>query len=166
MIQTQRLYIRPVELSDAGFLYQLMNTEDWIKYIGDRKIYTIEDAERYIKEKQLPQYERLSFGNFVVELEGVPIGCCGVYQREGLPHCDLGFAYLPAYYRKGYAYEAAVAIMDYCDHNFDVKKLDAITLPNNLSSIQLLERLGFSYVKDIKLPNDEEMLRLYHLSRP
>ena len=44
-LETDRLLLREYTLSDAPFIFKLMNSEGWLKNIGDRNIKTIEDAE-------------------------------------------------------------------------------------------------------------------------
>lgn len=163
MIKTERLNLQHSSIDYADFLFELMNSRDWIKYIGDRGIDTVEDARKYITNKQLPQLEKLGFGNYVVCIGDTPIGNCGIYRREGLEYGDLGFAFLEAYYNKGYAYEAAMAVMEdgYKNHNLNL--IQAITLPINKPSIRLLEKLGFEYKEQTRIPNDDEELLLYQI---
>lgn len=134
--ETERLIIKLVDINDAEFLMQLVNTEKWLKNIGDRHIHNLEDAEKYVREKNLPQIERLGFGNCVVILKSnnAKIGTVGLYDREGIEGVDIGFAYMEAYEGKGYAYEAARKIMDIGIHDFGMKKVSAITLPSNQSN--------------------------------
>ena len=52
--ETNRLFLRPTLEQDAELIYQLMNSSKFIKYVGDRNINSIEDAEKYIRTKMLP----------------------------------------------------------------------------------------------------------------
>ncbi len=150
-------------MEDAAFILELVNTPDWIRFIGDRNVHTIEEAAQYIRVRMLPQFERLGYGNFTVREKstGNPVGTCGIYDREGLEGCDLGFALLPQYYRKGYGFESAQALMHYASENWSVNNLKAITLEVNIPSRMLLEKLGFTLVGPIQLANDPEELLLY-----
>ncbi|WP_379966750.1 GNAT family N-acetyltransferase [Epilithonimonas sp. UC225_85] len=163
--ETERLIIKPVDINDAEFMMQLVNTEKWLRYIGDRNIHNLEDAEKYVREKNLPQIERLGFGNCVVILKSnqEKIGTVGLYDREGIEGVDIGFAYLEAYEGKGYAYEAARKIMDIGINEFGIKKVSAITLPENFSSIRLIEKLGLKFKEVVRIPNDDVDLNLYEL---
>ena len=91
--ETERLIIKLVDIDDAGFLMKLVNTEKWLKYIGDRNIHNLGDAEKYVREKNLPQIERLGFGNCVVILKSnnEKIGTVGLYDREGIEGVDIWF---------------------------------------------------------------------------
>ena len=164
--ETERLIIKLVDIDDSEFLMQLLNTEKWLKNIGDRNVHNLEDAHKYVREKNLPQIERLGFGNAVVILKSnnEKIGTVGLYDREGIDGVDIGFAFLEDYEGKGYAYESAKKIMDIGINDFGIKKVSAITLPENLSSIKLIERLGLKFKEVIRIPNDIEDLNLYELT--
>jgi [ribosomal protein S5]-alanine N-acetyltransferase len=161
--ETERLLLKPASVEDAAFVFELLNTPKWLQYIGDRNVNSIEDAEAYIKNRMLPQFERLGYGNYIVirKSDNIKIGSCGLYDREGLQGIDIGFAFLPEYEGKGYAYEAATTILDAGVHIFEIKKINAITLPSNFSSQKLLEKLGLKYIELIKIPNDDEELMYY-----
>jgi len=163
--ETDRLLLQPTTEEDALFLLELLNTPKWIKNIGDRNVYSIEDAKKYIADRITPQFEKLGYSNYTVirKSDAIKIGCCGIYDREGIEGVDLGFAFLPQYEKKGYAYESSNKIKQVAIDLFEIKKMSAITLPQNTSSQKLLEKLGFSFIKIINIPNDTEDLMLYEL---
>ena len=163
--ETERLIIRPTTTADAAFIYEVMNTEGWLKHIGDRGIKTEEDAKNYILEKMRPQQERLGYSNNTVirKSDGVKMGSCGLYDREGLEGVDIGFAFLPQYGKKGYAFEAATKIKELALKEFGLTQINAITTPANKKSQKLLEKLGLQFVKLIHLPNDDTELMFYQL---
>ena len=163
--QTKRLVIRPVNTDDAPFILELMNTPKWIKFIGDRHITNIEEASIYIKEKALSQLNKHGYTNNVVirKKDNVKMGTCGLYHREDRKDPDIGFAFLPSYENKGYAFEAASELMNVAKENLDFTELSAYTLEINLSSRKLLERLGFQLKGVGKLPNNTEELLHYHI---
>lgn len=115
--ETERLRICPTHTDDAAFLYQLMNTEGWLKYIGDRKIYSVKAARQYIREKIYPQHKKLGFSNNTLFLKNnnQPVGVCGIYFREIENRCDLGYALLREFEKNGLALEAARAVMRLSD---------------------------------------------------
>lgn len=164
-LETERLLLKPAQVEDAAFVFELLNTPKWKEFIGDRNVNSIEDAEAYITTRMLPQFERLNYGNYIVirKADNVKIGSCGLYDREGLEGIDIGFAFLPDYEGKGYAYEVASKILEVGINHFGIKNLSAITTQNNFSSQKLLEKLGLKYVKLITIPNDDEELMYYEL---
>jgi len=163
--KTERLIIRPTTTADAAFVYEVMNSKGWLEFIGDRGIKTIEDAKNYILEKMRPQQERLGYSNNTVirKSDGVKMGSCGLYDREGLEGVDIGFSFLPEYGKQGYALESALKVKELALTEFGLTQINAITTVANINSQKLLKKLGLRFVKMIRLPNDEEELMFYQL---
>jgi len=161
--ETERLILRPTIEEDAPFTLELLNSPKWLKYIGDRKVYDLDAAVKYIQEKIKPQYERLGYSNYTVirKSDGEKLGSCGIYDREGLEGVDIGFAFLPDYEKMGYGFESAQKIMSVGFEIFKIKKINAITTQENFASQKLLEKLGMKFSKLIRIPNDDEELMLY-----
>lgn len=163
ILETDRLFVRRLTLDDAAFILELVNDPDWLRFIGDRHVHSLDEARTYLLNGPLAMYSRSGFGLYAVVLKGsgVPIGMCGLIKREGLIDVDLGFAYLPEYRAQGYAYEAASAVMAYGRREFGLQRIVAITSLDNVRSIQLLEKLGFVFEKIIQLSDDGEELKLF-----
>lgn len=161
--ETERLVLKPADISDADFFLELYNMPSFIKYIGDRNLRTKQDAENYIKNRFLPQIEKLGFGNYVVILkeDNTKIGAVGIFEREGLDVLDIGFSFFEKYEGKGFAYEAANKLKDIAATDFGVKKISAITTKYNYSSQKLIEKLGLKFQKMVTIPNDDEELMYY-----
>ena len=163
MITTERLLLKKFQLEDAAFVLELVNTPAWLQYIGDRSVYSIEDAEKYLSDRLIASYATHGFGFYNVwhKEKNCPIGMCGLVKRDHLECPDLGFAFLPIFVGKGYAFEASQAVLDFAKQQLRLVELCAITLPNNLPSNGLLKKLGFELKQNIQLPEDEEELYLY-----
>jgi RimJ/RimL family protein N-acetyltransferase len=161
--ETNRLIISKLSLKDAPFFLKLVNTPHWIKYIGDRNLKTVKDAEDYLLNGTLKSYKEFGFGFYKLQLkeENKTIGTCGLIKREQLDDVDLGFAFLPEFEGKGFGYEASLAVITLAKKRFHLKKLLAITLPINSNSIKLLEKLGFIYQKSVKPFDDDKELLLF-----
>ena len=144
LFETERLQLRYYELSDAPFIYELMNSDGWLNYIGDRDIKSIADAEAYIEDNYLPSYKLNGYGAYLVILKetGVVIGSSGLYKRDNLEHPDVGFAFLTEHLGKGYGFEATARVMQYTREELGINTFLGITLPANIPSIKLLEKLG------------------------
>ena len=163
--ETGRLTLIPTSEDDAAFLLELFNTPKWLKYIGDRNIRTVDDARAYVREKIRPQLERLGFGSYTIvqKSDGQKIGMCGLYDRAGLEGIDIGFAFLPEFEGKGFAYEASLQLKNAAFTEFGIDELLAITTRDNYSSQKLLEKLGLKVAGTVKIPNDDEELLLYRI---
>lgn len=166
--ETERLRIRKFTADDTAFIFQLLNTPGWLKFIGDRNIKSEEDARLYLVNGPLFSYHRFGFGPYLVELKdsAEPIGMCSLIKRDSLPDVDLGFAFLQAHMGKGYGTEVSLAMIAHARNDFGIKKLVAITSTTNLPSTNLLKKLGFSCEGTIVLPGEtEELLFFTHLSK-
>jgi RimJ/RimL family protein N-acetyltransferase len=163
ILETDRLVVRQLTLDDAAFILELVNDPDWLRFIGDRGVRTLDDARNYLRNGPLAMYERVGFGLYLVERksDGVSLGMCGLIKREGLDDVDIGFAYLPQFRAQGHAFEAASATLAYGRQTFDLKRIVAITSLDNDRSIQLLGKLGFTFEKIIQLSDGGEELKLF-----
>jgi RimJ/RimL family protein N-acetyltransferase len=162
-IESERILLRPFTLEDGEFILELLNTEGWIRYIGDRNVKTIEQAKSYLLNGPLKSYETNGFGLSLAELktDQTPLGMCGLLKRNYLDHADIGFAFLPGHTGKGYAYEIVKEIVGDGLQRLRMEKILAITVPENSSSIKLLKKLGFGYEKNFISPDTGEDLCLY-----
>ena len=162
--ETNRLIISKITLDDAAFFLELVNIPNFIKYIGDRNLKTVEDAKTYLKNGTLKSYEDFGFGFYKLLLKeenNKAIGTCGLVKREQLDNVDIGFAMLPEYEGKGFGYESCIAVLKLAKEQFKLNKVLAITLPTNNNSIKLLEKIGLSYEKRVKPFEDDEELLLF-----
>ena len=149
VLETERLILRRMSVDDGEFMLELLNDPSWLQFIGDRGARTVDDAHQYILTKVVAMYDRFGFGLYLTELknDGAPIGICGLVKRDSLDDVDIGFAFLPGFRGKGYAYESATAVLAYSKCQLGFTRILAITSPDNDSSIRLLEKLGFRFEK-------------------
>lgn len=162
--ETNRLIISKLTLEDASFILELTNTPHFIKYVGNKNLKTLEDAKNYLKEGTLKSYKNFGFGFYKLQLkqeQNKTIGTCGLVKREQLDHVDIGFAMLPGYEGKGFGLEASKEILKLAKNTFKLTRILAMTLPTNLNSIKLLEKLGLTYEKRVKPFEDDEELLLF-----
>ncbi len=163
ILETERLLLRQLTSDDANFIIELLNDPSFIQNIGDRKVRTVEDAQAYVLNGPAASYAKNGFGLSLVILKasGESIGMCGLIKRDALEDVDIGYAYLPRYWSKGYAIEAALAMKTYAKETVQLKRLVAIVDPANTGSIRVLEKLGMKYVKMVKLSQDDIELKLF-----
>jgi RimJ/RimL family protein N-acetyltransferase len=163
VLETDRLILRWLSPEDAEFILRLVNEPSWLKFIGDKGVRTIEDARSYIQKGPVDMYSRLGFGLYLVELreESLPIGMCGLLKRDTLEDVDIGFAFLPEYWGRGYAYESAFAVITHSREVLGLNRIVAITSPDNDRSAKLLEKLGLRFEEMLKLSHDSEAVKLF-----
>lgn len=161
VLETDRIVLRRLALADAPFVVGLLNEPSFLRYIGDRGVRNDEQARAYLRDGPLASYEKNGYGLWLVvrRAEGAPLGLCGLLRRDGLDAPDVGFALKPAYWRQGYAFEAARAVLDYGRGRLGLPRIVAIVQPDNAASARLLVKLGMQDAGTIRL--GEEDLRLY-----
>lgn len=159
-IRTDRLLIEPLKTSDSHFIFELVNTKEWKKFIGDRNIHSKEEALVYIQK--ILDNQDISY--WVVKLPGqnIGIGVITFIKRLYLEYHDIGFAFLSDYSKKGYAYEAVNGVLSKLLPVYEFPKVLATTVPENKNSIKLLHKLGMRLKKEIMV--GEERLQLYSVS--
>lgn len=158
--ETERLILREFTSTDSHFIIQLLNTEGWLRNIGNRNVTNVAQAVEFIEERLRPSYIQNGFGFYVVESKDskTALGMCGLVRRDGLENVDVGYAFLPEHFGKGYAFESTSRIVQFAKEKVGLKALDAITIAANAPSIKLLERLGFHFETNILLNEEELML--------
>ena len=160
ILETARLILRELTLSDAEFILQLLNTPTWLKFIGDKNVHNSKDAERYLHDGPLASYREHGFGLWLVSLKetNTPIGLCGLLKREYLENVDIGFALIPDYVGLGYGFEIVSATIKHSRNILCLDKIVAITDDYNASSIKLLNKLGFHFDRKVITSDKEEVL--------
>jgi len=163
ILETERLVLRQFSTGDAGFILELLNEASFIQNIGDRGVRTLADANSYILNGPVASYARNGFGLYLVVLKETneSIGMCGLIKRNGLDDVDIGYAFLPKFWSKGYAVESALATKSYAKDVIGLKRVVAITDPSNTGSIRVLEKIGLRFERMIKLSEDDIELKLY-----
>lgn len=162
ILETERLFLRQFTADDAAFILELVNEPSFIQNIGDRGVRTLSDAVRYIETGPVASYARNGFSLYLVTLKesGESIGMCGLIKRAALEDVDIGYAFLPRFWSKGYAVEATRAVKEQA-RGLGLKRLAAIVNPANTGSIRVLEKLGLVFEKMIKLSADDIDLKLF-----
>lgn len=167
ILETERLSLRELNLSDTNFIISLLNSPGWLRFIGDRNVRTSEEAHNYLQNGPMRSYQINGFGLWLAELKSTEtaIGMCGLIKREGLDDIDIGFAILPEYAGQGYGYEVASATLTYGQNKLNIKRIVGITNPDNEFSIKLLQKIGLTFEKRIKLSPESEELLLFGISK-
>jgi len=163
VLQTERLNLRRLDAGNAAFILELLNDESFLRNIGDRGVRTIEDAVRYILTGPVESYAKHGYGLWLVELkdEGTPAGICGLVKRDALPAADIGYAFLPRFRSRGYASESADAVLSYARSALGLRRVLAITNPDNSGSIKVLEKIGLKFQRLVRLSQDAPELMLF-----
>ena len=154
---TLRLLLNKLTADHSAFIYELVNTEGWIKFIGDRNVTDHESAKAYIQK--ILDNSNVTYWVVCTKEAQTPTGIITFIKRDYLTYPDIGFAFLPVHSGKGYAYEAAKTVLSDALANNGNTRVLATTVPGNTQSIRLLEKLGFELEEEIE--QEGEMLLVY-----
>ena len=165
-IETKRLSMRRLTLRDADLMLSVWNDPAFIKHVGDRGIYTVEQAQEALINGPFQLYEKYGYGPFRISLRenDRAIGICGLFRREGYDDPDIGWSTLPVYAGQGYAFEAASAVLNYAHDEVGLARVVAFITAENLPSVGLAKKLGLRYERMARLVGDDEDVCLYSVS--
>ena len=159
--KTERLLLNKLSLNNVDFIFELVNTGAWIKFIGDRHVKTPADAIAYIKKINANP----DINYWVVKLQDneMPVGVITLIKRDYLEQHDIGFAFLPQHAKNGYAFEAAQEVLNNLLGTENGTTILATTIKENIASIQLLKKLGFTFKTELNIGN--ETLHVYAINK-
>ncbi len=166
ILETQRLSLYELSAEvddDAAFIFRLLNEPSFLKNIGDRGVHSLQDAYAYLRHGPMASYQANGFGLYRVQVKatGETAGLCGLVKRTTLQDPDLGYALLPESCGRGYAVEAAAAVLADARARLRLGRIVAITDPRNAASIRVLEKNGFTFEKMVRLTPDAIELKLF-----
>jgi RimJ/RimL family protein N-acetyltransferase len=165
VLDSQRLNLREFSFDDDMFILELLNEPGFLRFIGDKGVRTVSDARNYLEKGPMESYRRNGFGLYAVCVRGTeaaaPVGMCGLVKREGLHDPDVGFAFLARHWGRGYAVESAAAILEHGTRVLQLPRIVAITSPDNVGSIRVLEKIGLTFVRLMRLTGDSQPVKLF-----
>lgn len=157
MCETPRLSIRRLAVADAPFILRLLNEPSFLENIGDRGARSLDDARAYLAKGPFASYGQHGFGLFHVSLKagGDAIGMCGLLKRDWLDAPDIGFAFLPEFWAKGYAHESSLGVIEWARQALGITRVIGIVKPGNTGSIRVLEKLGMTFARVVTSPEGQ-----------
>lgn len=164
IIETNRFYLRTFQETDALHLFSLNSDCEVLKYTGDVPFETVDDALKFIKNYRA--YLDFGMGRWAVILKenNAFLGWCGLKYNPKTEQVDLGFRFFQKYWNKGYATEAAQACIEYGFTKLKLQKIVGRAMQENKASIQVLTKVGMTYVSTIDFEEHRGVLyEIYNL---
>jgi len=167
VLETERLRLRHLSEADAPFMLGLLNDPDFLRNIGDRGVRTLDQARQYILTGAVASYQQHGFGLDLVESKqsGAKLGICGLLRRDSHPDVEIGFAFLPTARGQKFGFESARAVLDYGMNFLKLPRIVALTAPDNLASMRVLEKLGFQFDRMVPWTDPTRGSRLFVFER-
>ena len=146
MLETHRLMLKVATLQEASSMVELNSDPEVIRYTGDTAQHSVLEAETVINERLLPQFEKYRMGRFSVYLKvGTYIGWCGLRYSPETKEVDLGYRLMKKFWGQGYATEASIRCLEYGFETLKLKRIVAKAMPENISSIKIMQKLGMTF---------------------
>jgi RimJ/RimL family protein N-acetyltransferase len=163
-----RLLLRELTFDDGPFIVELLTDPDFRRYIGDRGVQDEASARTYLEKGPLASYAANGFGLYAVVPRGgaAVAGICGLLRRPWLEDVDVGFAFLPRFRGRGYAAEAAGAVLADGVLRLGLRRVAAIVTPGNERSIRVLAKQGFRYERDARPPGEDADVQVFAWTTP
>ena len=158
VLSTERLQLHEFSPDDAAEMYRLNNDPEVMRYTGDPPFESVAAARLFLE--RYDQYARYGFGRWAVVLQsnGQFLGWCGLRYSDELRGVDLGFRLHRHSWGQGYATEAARACVEYGFAQLDLKTIWGRAMLANVASIRVLEKVGFTFVKQVEFALHEGVL--------
>ena len=158
-IETERLIIREIRESDIDGMFELDSNAEVHKYLGNHPIKTKKEAENVIQFIR-NQYKERGIGRFAVieKKSGDFIGWSGFKLNKGEKETlngfdnfiDIGYRFIPKYWKKGYGLEAAIACLDFGFKSLNYNIIYAAADIKNVGSNKILQKIGLQFVNEFE----------------
>ena len=152
ILRTERCLVREITVEDVDELYEIYKDKDVVKYM--ESLFENKEEEREYTMKNIENmYGFYGFGMWIVQRldNGRIIGRAGLNVREEYDDLELGYIIRKDEQRKGYAKEVCGAILQYAVEELEVQDINAFIHPDNLDSINLINKLKFQKRERVKL---------------
>ena len=155
ILETNRLILRPLEISDAEAMFAMDKNPEVHKYLWQTSVQKIEEVIKvidYVNE----QYERNNIGRFATILKetGEFIGWTGIkfvddhVENGNTNFYDYGYRLNEKFWNQGFATEASIAWLDYGFSKMNIDKMNAYTHAENGASNHILQKVGMNLMEN------------------
>lgn len=149
IFETPRLYLRQFTLADTELVLRLNSDPAVLQYLHEPMLKDEAHATEILNTIIFPQYKN-NLGRWATFLKDTNefIGWCGLKYLPEREEIDLGYRFIPAYWGKGYACEAAKHTVDHGLHHLQLKTISGMAHINNIASLKILEKIGMQFIKE------------------
>lgn len=146
IIETKRLLLRELDVSDAVHFFNLNTDPQVLKYTGDKPFLSISESESFLKN--YTDYTKNGFGRWAVISKDSNefLGWCGLKRNEE-KLIDLGFRFFHKQWGNGYATESAHASLEYGFNNLKINEIIGRSSVDNIASIHVLKKIKMNFWK-------------------
>jgi diamine N-acetyltransferase len=148
MLKSDKILLRPLQLSDLDFLFEIENNKENWKYGTENKQYTKEELTNYIANAKQDIATAGQF-RFVIDFRNTPIGFIDLFDYT-TDSAGVGVIITKKYRGRGFAKEVLKLLIDYATNTLKIEKLHCNIQEDNFASIKLFTSCGFELEKEEK----------------
>ena len=154
IFETPRLILSQFTKDDASLILRLNSHPEVVKYVHEPVLKTEERAQEILLNIILPQY-KLNLGRWAIytKEKNEFIGWCGLKHQPEANEIDLGYRLHPAWWRQGFATEAARHTLEYGLNKLRIPVITGRAHVKNMASLKILETIGMVWTKDEVIDN-------------
>ena len=158
-LETERLIIRSFVEADVDALAPILADPEVMRYIGTGAPMTRAEAQSYV-ERCIHHERTVGYARYALNVKdsGDLIGFCGYAPMRD--YIDFGYRMASRYWGRGLAMEAAAPIVDYGFRDLNLPEIVATAFPENARSLRVIEKLGFTYTRNIIIEGREAKLHV------
>lgn len=145
VIETERLRLRPLRSEDAPRLFEIFSDHEVMRYWNTAPWASVDEAHTFLKESaEAMKCSRAMTVGVADKDSGLLLGKCMLFNYAAeSKRAEIGFGVARQQWGKGYAVEAARALLQYAFDTLGLRRIEAEIDPLNAASARTLERLGF-----------------------
>ncbi len=150
ILETERLILREFTLDDTPVFHRMVTDRDVTRYTGEGgRTITLDEARQGMIDRPLRDYATRGYGRWATVLKATNevIGFAGLKYLDDVQDVDLGYRFFKEFWGRGLATEASRAVVEYGFGPLQLKKIIGIADRENVASIRVLEKLGFTWEK-------------------
>lgn len=153
-------------MEDAPLLFDLNSDPEVVRYTGDSSFNDMMEVHDIIKNRMIAPFEKYKMSRLMVFLkDGTFLGWCGLKYFPETNEVDLGYRFSKKHWGKGYATESSKAMLEYGFNTLNLKRIIAKAMPENVSSIKVMHKLGMTFRGYVHDPTDPLPLVLFDMTQ-
>lgn len=145
MLETTRLILRPMNEADVDAVFAMRSDADVMRFMRPMQMKRSE-AQGWINlVSSRWETEKIGFCAVIEKASGKFVGWCGLWRLQETKETEVGYALFKEFWSKGFAVEAAEAVLRYGFNDLNLEKIVAVAEPENKNSRRVMERIGMNF---------------------
>ena len=145
MLETARLFLRPMNESDVAAIYALRSDAEIMRFIRAPQMNRPDVAAWINLISSLWETEKIGLCAVFDKTSNSLIGWCGLWRLQETGETEVGYAIAKDFQKKGLASEAAAKFLEYGFDRLNLDKIVAVARPENVASCRVMEKIGMKF---------------------